>query len=203
MKIIIFDIGNVLFDFNPMRMTSLLVGDEQSAIQIAEVIFSRHYWARLDLDDIAIADVKNDIKDKLSEELLPYAYDLLDNWVKYLSPIYGIEELLIDLKQKGYKLYFISNLTKEFANTYPQYEHVKNIMDYFDGGVLSGSIHLVKPDKRIYEYLLNKYLIDPDEAIYIDDNIDNIKAGREIGLESYLFDGSVIHLKEYLKKKTI
>ena len=98
------------------------------------------------------------------------------------------------------KLYYLSNICSQFIKEGYNHPHIKNILDYFDGGVISGPLHIVKPDKEIYYHLFDKYHINPSDALYIDDNINNIKAGQELGLNTYLFDGNSSKLKEYILK---
>jgi 2-haloacid dehalogenase len=60
----------------------------------------------------------------------------------------------------------------------------------FDGIVVSGQEKILKPDKRIYYRLLDRYNLKVENIIYIDDNIDNIRAAEEIGMVSILFENA-------------
>ena len=95
-------------------------------------------------------------------------------------------------------LYYLSNICSQFLDEGYSYNHIKMLLDYFDGGVISGPLHLVKPDREIYDRLFNDYNIDPNDALYIDDNNDNIEAGKVVGLNTYLFDGDTYKLKDYI-----
>ncbi len=202
-KTFIFDIGNVLFEFTPIKMVKSVIGEHIDANYLAKIIFDRKYWDKLDLDEITIEDEKEDLKNMLPPHLYPLACQILDNWLNEITPIEGIEELLSLLKERGFKLYYLSNICSQFLDERYKYSHIKRILDFFDGGVISGPLHIVKPNRYIYEHLLKKYSIKIDDALYIDDSQKNIDAGKNIGLLTYLFDGDVDKLRHYIEKNTL
>ena len=60
----------------------------------------------------------------------------------------------------------------------------------FDGIVVSGQEKIIKPDKRIYHLLLNRYNLKVENTLFIDDNINNIKTAEEIRMHSILFENA-------------
>ncbi|HZZ76017.1 MAG TPA: HAD-IA family hydrolase, partial [Puia sp.] len=54
----------------------------------------------------------------------------------------------------------------------------------FDGIVISGEEKLIKPDKKIFEVMLNRYQLEAENALFIDDNINNILAAKVMGFET-------------------
>ena len=198
MNTFIFDIGNVLLDYSPIKMVRRVIKDHPDAQYLADTLFSRYYWAKLDLDEITVEDEKKDLKNVVPPHLYELSCFILDKWLAEITPIEGIEEVLSYIRNKGYKLYYLSNICSQFINEGYDYPHIKKLLDYFDGGVISGPLHIVKPDKEIYDHLFTKYDINPSDALYIDDNENNIKAGKVVGLNTYLFDGDAYKLKEYI-----
>lgn len=94
------------------------------------------------------------------------------------------EQLIVGLKAAGYKLYVLSNMSKEFIaflRQFPVYRH-------FDGEVVSCEEHTVKPEPRIYEILLGRYGLDPAETLFIDDRPANLAAAETFGIHTQLFD---------------
>ena len=86
-----------------------------------------------------------------------------------------------DLKKKGYKVYILSNFS-EFG-----FNRVKDTFDflpYADGALISYEVKLVKPDRKIYETLCERFDITPENAVFLDDNAKNTKAAREFGLHA-------------------
>ena len=94
------------------------------------------------------------------------------------------ERLVGDLKAAGYRLYVLSNMSREFIaflRRFPVYR-------LFDGEVVSCEEGTVKPEPRIYEILLERYGLDPAETLFIDDRAANIVAAEGLGIAGYLFD---------------
>lgn len=89
-------------------------------------------------------------------------------------------------KLKGsYRLFLLSNFDKEtFAQLYHRY---RPIFDLFDGMVISGTVGLLKPYKEIYEHLLETYQIDPESAIFIDDQSENLREPQKMGIKTILY----------------
>ena len=85
------------------------------------------------------------------------------------------------LKDRGYNIYFLSNITFE------SYEYIKNVLDEFDGGIYSYQEHVKKPHREFFEIIISKYNLNIDECVFFDDSIKNVDASNEFGLKSYLF----------------
>ena len=95
--------------------------------------------------------------------------------------------LLPELKKQGYKLYFLSNFPIDI------FEEIKTgyyFFTYFDGGVISSEVKFSKPDRRIYEILLEKYLLTPEESLFIDDIEINVRAAEASGMKGLVTYGS-------------
>jgi FMN phosphatase YigB (HAD superfamily) len=88
--------------------------------------------------------------------------------------------LVKDCKNAGHKVYVLSNWDKaSFAyiqQWYPEF------CELFDGIEISGNIDMIKPQKKIYEYIINKYNLDPTKTAFIDDQRINIRAAKKCGL---------------------
>ena len=97
------------------------------------------------------------------------------------------------LKEKGYKLYILSNFHRE---AFLEIERKCEFEKYFDGKVVSYDVKLLKPEKEIYEELLKKYNLNPEETLFIDDTLANTEGAEKLGI-------STIHLinKEKLKEE--
>lgn len=93
-------------------------------------------------------------------------------------------ELIKELKAKGYKLYVLSNMSKEYI----EYLRKLPVFEYFDYQAVSCEQHLGKPDHKFYEYLLSHCNLVPSETIFIDDRKDNVEVAAELGIEPFHFD---------------
>ena len=181
---IIFDMGMVLIDFrwkalfNEMGIT----GEKFERMAAATVLnpvwteFDRGVWS----DEMMLeAFVKN--APELEDELRELMYE---RFTELLKKYDYTDEWLDSLKAKGYKLYILSNFSRKgFEDCADELDYVKKV----DGAVISYKVRMVKPDEGIYRYLLDTYDIDPAEAVFIDDNADNIAAAEKIGIKGILF----------------
>ena len=136
-----------------------------------------------------ISNVVNDnpkYKDELIYMLDPKLYNetypIIDETLKYIYT----------LKDKGYKIYFLSNITLE------SYEYMKHILDDFNGGVYSYQEHLIKPNKEIYKRIIDKYNLVKEECVFFDDKFKNVQAANEFGLKSFVFK-NISDIEEVLK----
>ena len=96
----------------------------------------------------------------------------------------GMEEWITQLKAEGYRLYGLSNWSSE---TFPLVKDKYPVFQMLDGIVLSGEERIGKPDLRIYQILLDRYALKPEESVFIDDRLSNIEAGQQLGIHGILF----------------
>lgn len=195
----IFDFGNVLAEFYPERMTARYITGEKEIKRVAAIVFDRLYWDRLDEGIITDEEVKAGIRSRLPEELCDDACKVYDNWVSSMVPVKGMYEVICSIKNKGGKLYLLSNISKGFAENYKNIEWINELLSKFDGLVMSGEIGIVKPHREIFEYILDRFNLKAEECIFIDDREENILGGETVGIKGYLFDGDAEKLKKHFE----
>lgn len=123
----------------------------------------------------------------------------LKQYMKYiaLESLRNIEScdytipMLRSLKMAGYKLYILSNWGKWHFEELQKRNGFREFLQYFDGGIVSYQVGLKKPDRKIYEILIDKYNIDPTSAVFYDDKPENVQAAKEVGLNAVVFDRSI------------
>ncbi len=194
----IFDFGNVLANFYEEMLTEPYVPDAELRKTISEVVFDRVYWDKLDDGSITDDEVKAEIRRRLPEEHRELGCLVYDSWVKTLTPVSGMKELVTDLKHAEKKLYLLSNISIGFGETYGEVPWIGELLGKFDGLVLSGEIGMVKPNREIFTYLLETYSLKAEECIFIDDRAENLKGAEAVGIAGYLFDGDAEKLRESL-----
>ena len=178
-KNIIFDIGGVMFDDSTQNINKVL--NENSELLCKKVYGKSFLDCVLGNTEVSdyIESFRNDsdyekIKYILSKNNLHISYPLMQDNFDYITR----------LKDKGYNLYILSNITRE------SYEYVKSTIDIdkiFKGGVYSYQEKLLKPDRKIYELIVNRYNLNKDETMFFDDKQKNIDAACEFGLKGVLF----------------
>ena len=124
-----------------------------------------------------------------------------DRWEEMLGgPIHETVDILRSLKDGGrYKLYALTNWS---AETFPVALQRYDFLKWFDGIVMSGEEMTRKPFAIIYQTLLNRFSVDPAEAIFIDDSLRNIKGAEAVGIRGIHFE-SPQQLRLSLEKEGI
>ena len=198
-KNIIFDLGGVLIDWNPHYMYKKIIPDD----------IQRNWF----IDNICTLDWNEQqdggrkIKDAVEELLAKYP-DQKNNIEAYYTrrsemlngPIEGTVEIFKQIKDKNiFKIYALTNWS---AETFPRALQLFNFLHWFDGRVVSGEENTRKPHKEIYDIILTRYNLLPNETVFIDDNLRNIKAADELGITSIHFT-SPESLMDELKKLNI
>ncbi|MBQ9736713.1 MAG: HAD family phosphatase [Clostridia bacterium] len=197
-KNVIFDFGRVIVTFDELAMTREYIPDEDDALLAHGVIFDRKYWDLLDLGTIADEKVEEGIRARLPERLHEGAITTFRRWIHHIPLIAGMEDAVAFAKARARGLYLLSNISPYFSAHYKENPDVARVLSHFDGLVFSGDLHLVKPDRRIFEYLLSTYGIRAEETLFIDDSEKNIAGAMAVGLQTYLFDGDAQRLIAYL-----
>lgn len=197
---LIFDVGNVLLEYRWYQMLLDFGLTEEEAQTARPLIFDNKLWNEFDLGNLTTQE----IIDRYCVELPQYE-ELLRWFFGHLELMHvarpDIWKRVHDLKEKGYRIYLLSNYSEDFFNI-----HTKDadFMNDIDGKVVSYEIHEMKPDKVIYEHLLSKYDLKPAESVFFDDRPENTAAAEELGIKSYTITSKEYLnsiLDEYLEKK--
>lgn len=191
---IIFDIGSVLVQQVPLeislRQENPKFIPEELIDQLVKIWCSSGTEQGSLEEQITIACIKASeygIKGPLKQYMKYIALESLRNIERcdYTIP------MLRSLKMAGYKLYILSNWGKWHFEELQKRDEFREFLQYFDGGIVSYQVGLKKPDRKIYEILIEKYDIDPTSAVFYDDKPENIQAAKEVGLNAVVFDRSI------------
>ena len=174
---IIFDLGQVLFEFTPKSYLSQNFSKEKSEILMREV-FKEKEWKNLDRGICSVEEAVESIasRGRVSRE---EAAAILSNRRSIVTPIDENLRLLEDIKKNGYRIFILSNFHKDLF--YDFYRDIP-LLHLADGKVISSDINLLKPEGEIYSHILKKYQLTPSETLFIDDTKHNIEAASEFGI---------------------
>jgi 2-haloacid dehalogenase len=176
-KAIVFDLGSVLIDWDPRHMFRKLIGDEavmdEFLGEIATLRWNSYHDAgRLWSDGVAMLSA---IYPEYSEWIAAY----LDRWDEMLNgPIEGTVEILKTLKDQGREVHALTNWS---AETFPIAREKYEFLSWFEHTVVSGEERVKKPDRRIFEILLERIGRPAYECVFIDDSAANIAAAEALG----------------------
>lgn len=178
-KNIIFDVGGVFFDDSKRNIEKLL---NKNCDNIYKTAYGKGFKKSLlgeitvqeHIDSLKNENDFNDINYILKKEHLIKSYPLMKGNFEYIK----------SLKEKGFKLYLLTNITED---SYNYINDLINIDKIFDGGVYSYQEHLVKPDYDIYNLLINKFNLNKEETLFFDDKEKNVLAANKVGIKSFVF----------------
>lgn len=194
MKNIVFDLGRVVFAQDPAKCS-----DEFKRF-FSYVIESPmpQFWIDYDLGKSSFDKMISDLAAYRGVDE-KYARRLVMLSIEKQEAIVPTESLIHDLKAAGYRLYVLSNMSREYIDFLRQ----TDVYRYFDGDVVSCEEHVVKPMPEIYDILLDRFSLDPAETLFIDDRKENTAAAAAKGIVPFHFDkhdaeGSCAHLRQML-----
>lgn len=196
---IIFDCSETLLRFGAIdHLTALIGGDRAAAEKLHYAIFRSEPWHMYDNGQLPEDELEGAILPLLPEADRPVARRYLHEWLNTYSVIDGMPELLDELRSAGYALYLLSDFPPCFRVLPEKFE----LLNRFDGRVVSYEVGCSKRDGRIFDILLEKYGLNAAECIFIDDLQPLVNKGEAHGIAGIRFAG-VDALRSALKERGI
>lgn len=184
-KNIIFDIGNVILNFDYLKVIANYTDNIKEQRFILDNIINSPEWLGYSLIDTGfitkeeaiqiVQDRTNHVNDNLIR-------DFWNSYNNYAFVDKKVLDLIKQLKKKDYKIYLLSNINEYTFNKIKE----SNLFNIVDGYVLSYKVHQVKPYVSIYKTLINKYNLKVSECLFIDDNENNINTANMLGMSATL-----------------
>ena len=182
---IIFDLGNVLIDWNPLHVFNDTYFDSLEKRDFFLNHICTMDWNEQQDAGRSIVEATQELIEKFPDWEQPIR-DYYGRWTEMLGgPIHESVEIFRQLKDSGkYKIYALTNWQAGlFDVALVRY----NFLHWFDGRVVSGEEKTRKPFPEFYQRLLDRYSVNPAEAVFIDDSLRNIKAAEGMGIKSIHF----------------
>jgi 2-haloacid dehalogenase len=191
---VVFDLGGVLIDWNPRHLYRSLFADHADMEAFLTNICTGDWHREHDLG----GDIRASCQ-RLAR-LYPGYHDLIMAWADRGEEMAAGQfddtvAVLAELKAADIRCYALSNME---AEVFPVRRARFAFMDWFDGCVISGVEGLAKPDRRIFEILLNRYGLEPAATIFIDDSAQNVAAANALGIHA-LHYASAQQLRQELR----
>ncbi len=200
-------IKNILFDFGRTLVEHPEDGagrriikesgitDENDIRLVQKVIFNvDKYLNRLDEDSLDREDYKTQIKQELPEKFHNAVPLISDYHIDRLPLLKDTVYMLEKLKNDGFKLFITSNLDLLHASQMPNHQIAK----YFDGMVFSSQIKARKPFKEFFEIALEKFGVNREECLFVDDLKENVDGAENCGIEGFVFKGNAQAVLDYI-----
>lgn len=190
---IVFDLGGVLIDWNPLYVYRTIFKTDEEIQWFFDNICT-HDWNEEQDAGRPIKEGNELLIRKFpehKENILAY----YDRWTEMLGgPIGGTVDIFRELKANpALKTYALTNWS---AETFPIALERYDFLHWFDGRVVSGEEKTRKPFKVIYETLISRFNINPEEAVYLDDNMRNLHPAKDLGFSTIHFQNPEQFRKE-------
>ncbi|PND40051.1 HAD family phosphatase [Paucibacter aquatile] len=186
---IVFDFGGVLFRWHPPSLLARVwphrVADAAQGEALAAEFFENYAgaWGAFDQGLIDAPTVIERISARTGwppEEVAQVVAAVPDEL--QLQP--GTVALIEGLKQAGHRLFFLSNMPAPLAD---HLERSHPLHQWFEQGVFSGRVQVVKPGVEIFELACRQFGVEPESCLFLDDHPVNIAAAQALGWQTLLF----------------
>ncbi|NQY38990.1 MAG: HAD family phosphatase [Henriciella sp.] len=183
-RIVLFDLGNVVVDWQPIRLYRDLFESEAEAGMFVRDVCNMDWHVHHDRG-VSMADNAKPLIAQYPQyemQILAWRTRWLDMFEGYVA---GMPPLMARLEEKRVPLYGLSNLPDEVVQeTFDAFPMIKLLRDV----VVSGAEKVVKPDRRIYEITLERMgNPDPSDVLFVDDRENNCAAAEALGIKAHQF----------------
>lgn len=190
---IVFDIGNVILEWNPQRLVGSVFSCKTQSKEAIENIIDHEDWQMLDKGTLGLEEAISRANERCNIGINKIR-KLFEETPKSLIPIQETIDVIMELSEKGYSLYVLSNMHK---HTFEYLLVAYDIWRHFSGIVISSHIKSIKPEPEIFEYLIDAYNLIPGNTVFLDDMKNNIEAAKKFGLNT-IHVGNASQSKEEL-----
>ena len=183
-KAVIFDVGNVLYGWDPQSFLVRQIADDSERLRFIEDTDLYAWHDSLDggrpFDEAAA---------ELSETFPAYA-ELIAAWGSRFGetitdPVPGVHDIVAELDRANVPLFAITNFSADFWT--PFVERERAFFSRFRDIVVSGAEKLMKPDPAIYYLALDRFGVAARDALFIDDRRINVDGALAVGMRAHLF----------------
>lgn len=199
-KQLLFDCGGVFVDIRFRELICKLTGDQETGNAFYDRLFTvGSPWSRC-------YDKGIYTKEQTYEALLEWmpGFDpevlrkFMDEWPYWLPTFPEMETIVDELHARGYKCYLLSNFSEQFV----EFEKTCPAIAKLDRKLISYQLHMIKPDREIFEFAAGELGIRPEETLFVDDYLPNVEAACAVGYRGYHYT-TAAELRRYLKELDI
>lgn len=182
-KNLILDFGKVLVDYDFKAFFRNYIPDAERCNKVISIINNPTVQNAMDYENVPVAEFIDSLVSANPEYEAEIRY-FDEHYPEIVtSEVAGMREVLQYYKQKGMKLYGLSNWCSKVYKTMAQFP----VFKLLDGYVVSSEVHQIKPNPPIYQILFSKYGLKPEECVFADDRPENVHVGQRLGMRGIVF----------------
>lgn len=192
---IIFDIGNVLADFTWEAHYRSFGYSEEILERLANATVKNPLWNEYDRGVMSDEEIVQSFIERdpgIEKEIREVLRDKGSMVVRNDYAIPWIQEL----KRKGYRTLYLSNFSERAEK---ECAKALDFLPYLDGGILSWKEKVIKPMPEIYQILIDRYGLVPEECVFLDDTQKNLTGAEAFGIHTILFRNQEQAMEELRK----
>ena len=193
-KNVVFDMGGVLLDWNPLGIARAFACDEDDARLLSDAVFGQPAWGWADAGAVDEDTVAWLAKRELPARLHEVADEMVAHWYDGRTWHPAANDLARRLAEEGYGVYLLTNAGPAFR----RYCERIPAWDIFRGVVVSCEEHLLKPDARIFQLLCDRYGLVPAECLFVDDTEPNVEGAQRAGMRGFHYTGEAAALEVFI-----
>lgn len=199
-KNIVFDMGQVMIRWQPEYYLSKGDFSEEEKQLLLKEVFRSVEWMQLDRGSISLEEGAAAMRSRLPEHLHGAVWDFCIDWYRWpMVPMPGMADLARELKERGYRIYLLSNCSLPLRQNYHRIPGLEVFEDVF----ISSEHRLLKPQHEIFEKFFETFRLEPSECFFIDDAVANIEGALECGMPGAVFRRDAEELRAELVRKTV
>lgn len=196
---VIFDLGNVLIEWDRRNLYSKLIDDADELDHFLDTVMTLEVNAQLDRGT-PLGEVVRPVAErnpKYRELIEVFA----ERWIETLGDVItGSVDILLELASREVPLFALSNWGRDtFALIESDYE----FFQAFDAMVISGQEGVVKPDPEIFEILCERHGLTPQRSVFIDDSPVNVEAALALGFDALLFESPALLRSQLVERNLL
>jgi len=180
---VVFDIGNVLIRFSAEEfLGQLFPGDEAKQQHMLKVVYRGPQWPLLDRGTLTYEQAAAQLAEQYGGSYDEYMH-AYKGWFELKAPLEEGWRAAQRCRRAGKKLYLLTNYPAEgYARLRERYA---DLFEIFDNDVVSSHLKLMKPEREIYQTLIDTCGIDPSRTVFVDDLLANVEGAMKMGIHGF------------------